>query len=349
MKTQTLSISHSTTRGGFALPAAIFALVVVAFLITGGIHLANQESRIGFASDRGTHAFYLAESGLQTVMAEWIPAASGLGEWAPDLTFTGTTPQGEWTANVTRVAEFLYVVRSTGSVDAGGGAQATRRVGQVARAFVLHFNPDGALTLPGGVHAAGAPTKVSGNDTTDPGFGAEWGALCPTAQNLPGLVTDDASVVTCSGGPPGCTQQYQGDPGVQQDSAAVVDQWQAINEQWDELVSYATHVVAPGTHTPLPAIETDDDGNEWCDTFPLLNWGNPREPGDPCAVGLDIGSGFVKLVEMDHSGDQPEVVRVAMRPLLPDAIVEGEIMDPGLVADTIRVSGTRPGSRRRMW
>ncbi len=54
------------------------------------------------------------------------------------------------------------------------------------------------------------------------------------------------------------------------------------------------------------------------------------------SLGLDIGSGFVKIVEMDHSGDQPEVARVAIRPLLPDAIVEGEVMDPGLVADTIR-------------
>jgi type IV pilus assembly protein PilM len=52
-------------------------------------------------------------------------------------------------------------------------------------------------------------------------------------------------------------------------------------------------------------------------------------------VGLDIGSGFVKVVEVDHSGDQPEVRRVAMRPLLPDTIVEGEIMDYALVADTV--------------
>jgi len=54
------------------------------------------------------------------------------------------------------------------------------------------------------------------------------------------------------------------------------------------------------------------------------------------SIGLDIGSGFVKVVEVDHSGDQPEVSRVAMRPLLPDAIVEGEIMDYGLVSDTVR-------------
>ncbi len=53
------------------------------------------------------------------------------------------------------------------------------------------------------------------------------------------------------------------------------------------------------------------------------------------SVGLDIGSGFVKVVEVDHSGDQPEVTRVSMRPLLPDTIVEGEIMDYALVSDTV--------------
>jgi type IV pilus assembly protein PilM len=64
-------------------------------------------------------------------------------------------------------------------------------------------------------------------------------------------------------------------------------------------------------------------------------------------VGLDVGSGFVKMVQVDHSGDQPEVVRVAMRALLPDAIVEGEIMDPGLVADTIRSLWEETGIRSR--
>ncbi|MEZ4422870.1 MAG: type IV pilus assembly protein PilM [Gemmatimonadota bacterium] len=54
------------------------------------------------------------------------------------------------------------------------------------------------------------------------------------------------------------------------------------------------------------------------------------------SLGLDIGSGFVKLVEVDSAGGQPEVARVAIRPLVQDAIVEGEVMDPGLVAETIR-------------
>jgi type IV pilus assembly protein PilM len=56
---------------------------------------------------------------------------------------------------------------------------------------------------------------------------------------------------------------------------------------------------------------------------------------DKGSIGLDVGSGFVKVIEVDHAGGQPEVTRVAMRPLLPDAIVEGEIMDYGLVSDTL--------------
>jgi type IV pilus assembly protein PilM len=54
------------------------------------------------------------------------------------------------------------------------------------------------------------------------------------------------------------------------------------------------------------------------------------------SAGLDIGSGFVKLVVVDHSGDQPEITQLATSPLVPDAIVDGEVMDPVLVADTIR-------------
>jgi type IV pilus assembly protein PilM len=53
-------------------------------------------------------------------------------------------------------------------------------------------------------------------------------------------------------------------------------------------------------------------------------------------AGLDIGSGFVKLVVVDHSRGDPEITRIATSPLVADAIVEGEVMDPVLVAETIR-------------
>ncbi len=52
-------------------------------------------------------------------------------------------------------------------------------------------------------------------------------------------------------------------------------------------------------------------------------------------VGLDIGSGLIKVVVIDHSKSEPELTRVVITPLLADAIVEGEIMDPGIVSDAI--------------
>jgi type IV pilus assembly protein PilM len=53
-------------------------------------------------------------------------------------------------------------------------------------------------------------------------------------------------------------------------------------------------------------------------------------------AGLDIGSGLIKLVVVDHSRPEPEIVHVATSPLVPDAIVDGEVMDPVLVAETIQ-------------
>ncbi len=53
-------------------------------------------------------------------------------------------------------------------------------------------------------------------------------------------------------------------------------------------------------------------------------------------VGLDIGSGLIKLVVLDHSKDQPELIKVATTPILADAIVEGEVMDPGIVVEAIK-------------
>jgi type IV pilus assembly protein PilM len=55
-------------------------------------------------------------------------------------------------------------------------------------------------------------------------------------------------------------------------------------------------------------------------------------------IGLDIGSGLVKVAVMDHAKSEPELVRVSIVPLLADAIVEGEVMDPGIVADAIRTA-----------
>jgi type IV pilus assembly protein PilM len=53
-------------------------------------------------------------------------------------------------------------------------------------------------------------------------------------------------------------------------------------------------------------------------------------------VALDVGSNIVKCLRIDHSGERPRITNFAMVDLLPEAIVEGEIMDRDMVIDAIR-------------
>jgi len=54
-------------------------------------------------------------------------------------------------------------------------------------------------------------------------------------------------------------------------------------------------------------------------------------------VGLDIGSGLIKLAEVSHpKGKDPILTKVAFTAVVNDAIVDGEVVDTGVVADAIR-------------
>lgn len=53
-------------------------------------------------------------------------------------------------------------------------------------------------------------------------------------------------------------------------------------------------------------------------------------------IGLDIGSSQIKMVEVQRTGKGFALTNYGLAPLLPEAIVEGEIMDRTLVIDTIK-------------
>ncbi len=69
--------------------------------------------------------------------------------------------------------------------------------------------------------------------------------------------------------------------------------------------------------------------------------------GKKTSVGLDIGSGIIKLVVIDHGGSEPELTKVATTEVAADAIVEGEVMDPGLVSEAIRGLFEAAGVKRK--
>jgi type IV pilus assembly protein PilM len=53
------------------------------------------------------------------------------------------------------------------------------------------------------------------------------------------------------------------------------------------------------------------------------------------------------VVVVDHSGAEPEVTHLSYTPLIADAIVEGEIMDPQLIVETIRSVFDAMGSQAK--
>ena len=64
-------------------------------------------------------------------------------------------------------------------------------------------------------------------------------------------------------------------------------------------------------------------------------------------VGLDIGSSAVKAVELRQTGDQYTVVALGVEPVPPDSIVDGAILDSGIVSDVIRRLFSRLGIKTK--
>jgi type IV pilus assembly protein PilM len=64
-------------------------------------------------------------------------------------------------------------------------------------------------------------------------------------------------------------------------------------------------------------------------------------------IGLDIGSGLVKVAVIEHNRGEPELVKVAVAPVLADAIVEGEVMDPALVCEAVLGALEAAGVKRK--
>jgi type IV pilus assembly protein PilM len=59
--------------------------------------------------------------------------------------------------------------------------------------------------------------------------------------------------------------------------------------------------------------------------------GKPRT-----TIGLDIGSSAIKVVEIERRGGEPRLINCGISELVPEAIVEGEVMDRQLVIESIQ-------------
>ena len=262
---------------GFALPVAVFALVIVGVITTGAFFMARQEGRIGVASEYAGMAFYMTEQGLVDLMGGWNRELFGaLPSWG-DTTVTEYYPGvGSVTTRVTRMTDYLYFVDADGTVTRGGAmlSGASRRVGVTIRLVTAHIAPPAALTTRGPTSLSGS-AEVHGEDEVPPG----WGGVCSGSplENKPGIFTDNASQVSTQG-----NTEITGDPSVAEDASIVDSTFTNFGDlKWDDLTAMANIRLSGGTLTTLAPDSTLAGVCREGQAFPT-NWGNPENPGAAC-------------------------------------------------------------------
>lgn len=281
-------------RRGFALPAAILALAVVAVLLVGGFHLANQEQRVGMSAERGTQAFYVAEDGMSRALTGWTSFSASFSN-APAWTFGDPVqfdgPRGRAIVRAMRVDDQLFYMESQGEVDEGGALPnaARRALGLMVRRRTAELEVDAALTTQGDVQLRGS-SEIHGEDLVPP----DW-EHCPTAgETLPGVLVGTGGSVSVQGSNE--ETRLTGNP-PWDESDEISDQ--TFSEfggmTWAELVQSADIRIpddgtSGGTYTISSTGATlDGDGN--CDIYNIddgtgnmENWGYPYERNDPSAT-----------------------------------------------------------------
>jgi len=287
----------SFSKRGFALPVAVFALVVVGVLVTGGFYLARQETRIGVASERSTSAFYLAERGAMEVLSEWDVGTYGsLTAWGTTVA-ADTTDEGIWSVRVTRMNTRLYFLLATGRVREGSGmfGEASRMLGMIARLTTADIEPSAALTTVGDLTIGGS-SYIDGNNQDPSG----WGGFCdPLGADKPGVLIDDTTNVKYAGGAYG----LDGQPPLDENSTLNSDSLLTFGDlKFDNLVALRDITIPGGT--TLTQLEPDSisvGGNYVCNTAPSNNWGNPNNPSGICGSYFPIiyASGDLKISAND--------------------------------------------------
>jgi Tfp pilus assembly protein PilX len=138
-----VGVRRWSNAGGFALPAALLAVLLIAALIAGAFGAVSEETRMGAAASDRQHALLSAESALEIVIATQ-------SAWPRDSIDVGATRSRQVdglevpvVVYVTRLDSSLYwLVADAGDTSSRSGI--ARRIGIVVRAA---SGPAGSTTI----------------------------------------------------------------------------------------------------------------------------------------------------------------------------------------------------------
>lgn len=314
-----MSRIHSR-RSGFALPVAVFAIVIIGALVAGAFFASTQEFRIGTNTLQQTRALGAAEFGLNQTQATWPVAWNTSMTQGQVRTLTPATSDGSVsTVRVTRLSNQAFLVASEGS-----SGQARRRTAKLLVLNIPTLNMLAALTARGATKIGGS-SFIDGNDHNYPG----WDCPAPGVA-LPGIAADDTTDITRAG----CLNYscVEGNPKVVQDPAAADTStyfnFGSLN--WQDLTGMASKL-ASGGKTALPSVL-----NGVCDESNIDNWGEPIKAfGGPCVDYYPI---IYANGQLTMNGGRGQGILLVEG----DLHVQGgfEFFGPVIVRGTLKTSGT---------
>jgi hypothetical protein len=274
----------------------LFTMVIMSVMAVAAIEASTDQQRASMATRKSGEAFYVAETGLAVVLAEFNDTTSSLNDSAKALSSGGvldlgwdTLPNGSsYNAEVIRLNnsgdQEIFMVNVTGR-DASGQAgeravslMLTVAEGGIGQGYTLGECCTSPVLVRGNIDVK-SDAVVSGNDEHPAGWEAA-GVCSDSLFNKPGLVIQDADSVDISG-----SATVEGTPAVAVDGTLADSTFQQFGSlSWDDLKGLADHVI--GTPGSGESYDTGDiypryNGDGTCDTTHPLNFGSP-DPSDAC-------------------------------------------------------------------
>jgi hypothetical protein len=275
-----MTTSVSRHPDGFALPAALLAMIVIGAIVTGGFYVSAQEHKVSISTDLGVRAMHVAEYGLEVQFAGLTTGDMGAfdspgvhpADSAPVM--SGNRELGRYTVSVMPLGGRLYLVESQGTV-VRGQQTAVRKVAALARTSTAQAPFNSAITVHGKFVRDGA-SRIHGEDR----LGVD---RCGPDAVLPGVTVPHEDSVPTSSLKHGNEIAITGEPPVLGDATVTPDSLSKFGDvDLQELIASATlrYPMPPTGSSPRnmqPVAVTDPFGNQICDRNAADpdNWGEP--------------------------------------------------------------------------
>ncbi|HSA54476.1 MAG TPA: hypothetical protein VLE53_02175 [Gemmatimonadaceae bacterium] len=265
--------AHVAERRGVALITALFAIVVLAIIISGVFFTSQQEYRGTRNSLVEQRAFAISEFGLNSEISNWDRArnlpGSGFTVGSIDNNQVYVAEGDTAWVSVTRLSDNGFWVVSEGKAHMGQvKLESRRQTSAYVRIAYPSITPKGAITAAGNVTLQGAAT-VDG-DNTDPTGWAQCASI--PGSTVPAVTVPPASTVTYNSNNITSTPAVQLDPAAGDSNTYV----RYGTESWVSLTSNAD-IKLPGGNYGQDILPTGTVTT--CNTSLPLNWGEPFRPG----------------------------------------------------------------------